>query len=245
MNRSRIAVGFHRVGLILAVPVAAIGAGLLIAGAAGAGDRSTLAAVGGVALAAAGALYATCWSVGWAVRGFMGEPEVEPTPASLGAAANPVLAPVAVEGPRWVKRAPPTGFRGWLLLPAFGTIVAPFFPAKAAIDLVEVVTQAKDRSHPVFLFVYGEIALNCAMIALSAWALVLMVQRDRRYPKVYIAALAATAALVTADALLAQALFGVAIDQETGRSMGRAIGAALIWIPYMRKSKRVAGTFSK
>ncbi|XYD08802.1 DUF2569 domain-containing protein [Methylobacterium sp. NMS12] len=173
----------------------------------------------------------------------MGEPEVEPTPASLGAAANPVLAPVAVEEPRWVKRAPPAGFRGWLLLPAVGTIITPFFPAKAALDLAEIVTQATDRSHPAFLFIYGEIALNCALIALSAWALVLMVQRDRRYPKVYIASLAAGAISITGDAVLTQALFGVAIDQETGRSIGRAIGAALIWIPYMYYSRRVKNTF--
>jgi hypothetical protein len=57
MHRSRLATGFHRVGLILAVPMVLVGAALLATAAFVSRDPATPAFLGGAALASALVLY--------------------------------------------------------------------------------------------------------------------------------------------------------------------------------------------
>jgi hypothetical protein len=241
MRRSRLATGFHRIGLILAVPTALCGAGLLGASAFS-NDPSTPAIFGGIILVAALLLYAASWAIGWAVRGFMGEVPVVPAPASLGAAALPVVTSVAVPAKQAEKR-PLVGFWGWLILPAIGTVVAPFAIAKQAVDLWEVASKITDHDHPIFIYLFFAIVCNCLLMAFDAWALVLMVQKSRHYPRTFIATIIASAVLVTADAALTHWLFNVPIDEEAVKTISRAVVTAAVWVPYMLRSKRVQNTF--
>ncbi len=101
----------------------------------------------------------------------MGEASAAPAPVSLGAAALPTpMPPPTVLAERKAGPDPLIGIRGWLIFPAIGTVIAPFPVALQTVNLIDVVSKAADRSHPIFAYLYGEIACNVALMALDAWA---------------------------------------------------------------------------
>ena len=81
MHRSRIATGFHRIGLILAVPTAICGT-IILAVTPFSETPEVPGITAGAAFVVALLLYAASWAVGWAVRGFMGDIPMVPAPAN-------------------------------------------------------------------------------------------------------------------------------------------------------------------
>lgn len=80
MHRSRLATGFHRIGIILAIPPAIFSSFMLVVTPFSASSGNGFLA--GAALFLALLLYGTSWGVGWAVRGFMGDVPLVPAPAN-------------------------------------------------------------------------------------------------------------------------------------------------------------------
>jgi hypothetical protein len=140
------------------------------------------------------------------------------------------------------QQAQPVGIRGWLLLPAFGTLISPLLFARNIVELGSVLPLINDRSDALFAFLVGELVACAALLALSIVAIVLLLKHHRKYPALFIGLLLATVILAIVDHEGART-FGNAADAGDTGQLIRAILAALIWIPYMGKSKRVQNTF--
>ncbi len=149
------------------------------------------------------------------------------------------------------------GLRGWLLLPAFAAVVTPLrvladmglgLEPYALATWSALSTPGGEAYHalwvPVLLF---ELAANLGLLVLSSLLLVMFFQRRRGAPRLYILLLASSLALVAMDLALVQLIPAAAaeISPQDWGALGRAAIAALIWIPYFLKSRRVQSTFTR
>jgi hypothetical protein len=147
-----------------------------------------------------------------------------------------------------------TGIGGWLVLVVFGQVVG----------LVRLIVSngeyyAKDASIAVLFerfpaTAWGEVALNVSMVALVVYTTVLLFQKSRAFPRFFILQVCATIflpifALLWVGFTLSFATgtpFGDlinAVDHKDFAQIGTGIVGAMIWIPYMLRSRRVANTF--
>lgn len=95
---------------------------------------------------------------------------------------------------------------------------------------------------PLLVF---EIVGNAFFILFSITLLFLLFTKDHRFPGLASWFLALNALFLVADFIAFDFIPAVASQKDPVvlRNMGRAIVAALIWIPYFRVSKRVKNTF--
>ena len=131
------------------------------------------------------------------------------------------------------------GITGWLIFPAFGTIIAPLVLAYLVFSAVnEVVAGLPSRLLPLAIF--DIVALN---ILLAGWvaAVLMLVQKKRQYPLLYVALMLAG---------IARSAIAVAWVESMGlytqpfiTDLARTVAASAIWVPYMLISKRVRATF--
>ncbi|WP_315833033.1 DUF2569 family protein [Bradyrhizobium prioriisuperbiae] len=102
---------------------------------------------------------------------------------------------------------------------------------------------------------YGEAALNLALLALFSYGAFLFFRKSRKFPlyfiyqwlaAIFVPLAAALWVVVTLSAATGQSMSEVAKfdSKEVGRLVATAV-AALIWIPYILKSRRVANTFTR
>lgn len=146
----------------------------------------------------------------------------------------------------------PVGLGGWLLLPIFGLFLRPvlgafqlgiYKDAFAAWPFLDVYQS---------LFIAIELLLN--VILLFAAPVVLLVFAFRRlemFPGWFMIWAIASPVFLVVDAVLAPWAFpdafsepgNSAFGKETVRSIAQSVWAALIWVPYMMRSRRVANTF--
>lgn len=150
----------------------------------------------------------------------------------------------------------PVGIRGWLLLPALGVISSPVMIAVSLFNGMGVyraeawsalTTPGGPAFHPdwAFLLIF-ELCANLGLLVLALLSLVLFFQRRTTAPMVYIVMLLASLIVQSVDYYLASAI--PAMESELGQAakgLGRAFFGAVIWIPYMLKSKRVRATFTR
>lgn len=150
----------------------------------------------------------------------------------------------------------PRGIGGWLLLVGLGLIVSPlrigYFLATTHWPIFQngswglLTTPGSEAYHPLWapLLVF-EIIGNLGSIVLAIATLWLMFRKSRYTPRIAIAWLAWTAAVVVIDFFAADLIPAVAAqsDPDSVKELVRSIVGAAIWIPYFLVSKRVKATF--
>jgi len=150
------------------------------------------------------------------------------------------------------------GIGGWLILVAVGLCISPLLQLVFIIrNLVPIfttnawsmlTTPGSPAYHrlwaPVILF---ELLINIVFLAMEAVLLIWLFTKSRRFPTAMIVYLFTVFALVGIDYFLAQAIPAIAAqDNSEGRiAFMRAGVVCAIWMPYMLKSKRVKGTFTR
>lgn len=148
------------------------------------------------------------------------------------------------------------GIGGWLILVGLGVVFSPIRIVKQVIpSYVEMIsngswaaltTPGSASYSPAWLpILLLESTINCALIV--AWVVIAIqfFTKKARFPKLYISILCFTIVFQLFDAwviTLVRPSLEV-FDRETVRELGRSVVAALIWIPYMLRSKRVKATF--
>ena len=146
---------------------------------------------------------------------------------------------------RRVVRPVPKGIGGWLILVAIGNLITPFLMAKSAYENAAVLGQLGQNTAPTLAAVLGvEVLFNAALAIAWAVALVYLLGRNRRYPRMFIVLTALSAAGVIGDPLLASFAFNVSLTAEDVGVLTRSVVFAAIWIPYMMRSRRVRETFT-
>ena len=88
------------------------------------------------------------------------------------------------------QQAIPVGIKGWLILPAIGTILSPIYLSISVFKMVptlEKIWAAKATlSTGLLAFVAVETVLNIAFIVGWLAAVLLLTQKSRYYPKTYV-----------------------------------------------------------
>lgn len=142
--------------------------------------------------------------------------------------------------------AGPQGLGGWMILPILGMGISPLLILAGFGPHYTLVSSGAlfRLSTALQVFIWIEIVLNLLLIAGWLYALVLCMAWSERFPKTYIAVLAANLGVQVAD-LMVSAFFGHQLAGEDVLALGRGTLACAIWIPYMLLSRRVRNTFGK
>jgi hypothetical protein len=150
-------------------------------------------------------------------------------------------------------REGPQGIGGWLVLPMLALIVTPIL---GTIQLYQANFVGLLQNWRVFGFlqnalIVGELLIG-GVLDLTAPALLLffMFKRWEIFPGWYMIWAAVLPIYAILDPLAAHLVFpetfptiADAYDEETMRAVTRSIWSAVVWIPYMMRSERVANTF--
>jgi hypothetical protein len=130
------------------------------------------------------------------------------------------------------------GIGGWLILPAIICVIAPVANTYGGIDAFVSAARVQARYRSV---VYLDGMLSFVLAALWLACGYLMLKHHRLFPTLFMALLAAGVCRV----LLMAFMLGVhgANISPLGAAFANTFTPALIWIPYMLMSKRVASTF--
>jgi hypothetical protein len=139
------------------------------------------------------------------------------------------------------------GIGGWLVIIALGRI---FGPLALLVWMVNYYTSLDRNFWTTYPFVaYSEAALNGVALALSLWTTALFFKESKSFPKFFIYYLIASALILPIDLLIGtttgqsiQEMISLVQPKEAAQ-WGRSVIGALVWIPYVRMSKRVANTF--
>lgn len=162
---------------------------------------------------------------------------------SEGAAA------AALDGP--AAAAEPRGIGGWLLLVALGQVVGALQLIVSLRHYLEPESAELFELYP--LAMVGELVLNFSLLLLALTTAVLFFARSRYFPRLFIVELVA----IPVHAILGMLWIALAfshqldapfsdfllIERQDMVEFGLAVLAALIWIPYTLKSRRVKNTF--
>lgn len=142
------------------------------------------------------------------------------------------------------------GFRGWLGLLAFGTLLSPLALAIAVWDMKGTVFNAESwqqaASTPWVRPIYAITALGTTLEVVGGLTLVYaLIRQHYRFPALCIAMMLLSFATLAVDYGLLHLLSDIASEvySEALGHLIRAVLFCLLWIPYLLRSKRVAGTF--
>jgi len=147
------------------------------------------------------------------------------------------------------------GIGGWLILVAIGQVLAIF---KCLAFLLNYYSSLDPNVWIKFpIAAYGEAILNTSYFVIIAWTTYLLFSKSRLFPRFYIFQYVAVILLFPLDIIFSSALLSaytgqpveVFVDKmidpkDVGQWIALFIPAA-IWIPYIKRSKRVANTFGK
>lgn len=154
-------------------------------------------------------------------------------------------------------KKPLVGIGGWLWLPLIGLILTPFqigfgvyhdlLPLFTGNAYTALTTPTSSVYHPLWKpLLLFELIGNLSFIVFAIVSLVLFLTKSRLLPKLMVMYLSLNAVFLVGDYFLAEMIPAVAsqpIDRDTIRSIARAIGGVIIWVPYFLVSKRVKNTF--
>ena len=139
----------------------------------------------------------------------------------------------------------PSGFSGWLLVPAFFTVITPWFFGKGGVDVVAAVLSPHMAAAPGPLraVVWFEAAANAILLAAWIYAIVLMLTRRASFPRLFVVLAVASFAFVAIDTVMSARVLGAGFTADDGVAIARQVAFYLAWIPYMLSSSRVRNTF--
>jgi hypothetical protein len=147
----------------------------------------------------------------------------------------------------------PSGIGGWLGLLAFSQIVGIL---RLVVSLGQYYAKIDPEVWAKFpTAIWSEAALNAAMIWLCVYSTVLLFRHSRKFPRVFIWQMVFVIFMPIVDLLLIASVISLATSQPIGnlltiepKVVGQMIAGgigALIWIPYVLRSRRVANTFTR
>jgi transglutaminase-like putative cysteine protease len=151
------------------------------------------------------------------------------------------------------------GIRGWLILPAIGVVLSPIVLIVTLVQNLELygaeqwtwLTDAASEGYdalwePVLLF---ELAANLGLLVFFFLLAVMFFQRRRAVPRLYLAMLVASPAVIGLDLWLVSQVpsadLATAEAKESLRDFVRGIAQLLIWGTYFLVSRRVQATFTR
>ena len=144
------------------------------------------------------------------------------------------------------------GIGGWLILPMIGLFLTPvvqvllLLAERDTLGLLDSLT-ALQRN-----LVIGEYAVRAVLYLVMPFVLLLLMFNKRRsFPRMYIAWVVASAIALGLDLALVSIAFKTYyqtsgepfFDRETLRAIANAAWGVIIWVPYMLNSQRVKNTF--
>ena len=165
-------------------------------------------------------------------------------------------APVQQPAPK-VERYDSIG--GWLYLVGFGLFITPFILAYGVFDTFSLVSDGSlselDSLVPGLAnAIWFELIMDTALFFAVIYFIFLFRERKKEFPKFFVWYMAVSIAYLVIDySLLAslttsssemRGILDATLEEQLGSMTGTII-ASIIWIAYMKKSKRVAGTFVK
>ena len=145
-----------------------------------------------------------------------------------------------------------TGIGGWLALLAFGQVVGIL---RLLASLGQYYPTIDDELWKRFsTALWGEAALNAAMVGLAVYTTVLLFQHSRHFPSFFIWQTIFVIVMPLVDLVWLASMFAFAtnkpisefltLEAKEGARMLAAVVGAAIWIPYILRSRRVANTFT-
>ena len=150
------------------------------------------------------------------------------------------------------------GLGGWLILIGFVIILTPIRLIVLVLSVYmevfsggawEVLTTPGTEAYNPFWAPYliGEIAINVGLVLACLFTVFLFFSKKKIFPKWFIGILVFSLSFILIDALAIKIVLPnePIFDTDTAKEFARTLIGALIWIPYMLKSKRVKATFVK
>ncbi len=230
--QTRLRDGFHRLGLVLAVACLAIAGVVLLASSDPAEGRADVWRAVPLLVGAA-AVYLLCRSMAWVALGFIGEP----------ARGDAAISRAAGEATAWSRGRPgQKGFGGWLWFPAIAAAFTPIAIVQGLYSLAANFHEVMNRSLEARAFLFALAVISIGFLIGWLYALVLMVRRRLRFPRLYIA-LTLSSLAVFAVSWLVTALYFAFFDWAEFLKTGAEELARAVWIPYLLRSRRVRSTF--
>jgi len=134
----------------------------------------------------------------------------------------------------------PVGIGGWLIIPAIICVVAPLTLCYGGFESFLFADRVPSKVRSA-VYLDGMLAFIIA----GLWCLCgyLMLAHHQRFPRLFVALLLAGIGKVLLGTFLL-ASHGVNVA-PLGADFARSFVPAVIWIPYMIRSKRVAATFNQ
>ena len=162
---------------------------------------------------------------------------------------NPERVLVAA-GPAAAKE--PRGIGGWLLVVAFGQLLG-LLLILVALGQMFFDPDTLQGFEQFPLASYGELAVTLALALLTTTTAILFFRKSRYFPRVFVCGLVAAFVLPALSVVWTALTLSAQLDKPLGvflqlesqaiAQFMATIVAALIWIPYTLKSKRVRNTF--
>ncbi len=146
----------------------------------------------------------------------------------------------------------PEGFGGWLIVPIIGLVVTPLRAVFHLADYGELFASTERLPAGLSAFLMLEFVGNIVfLLVLPIILLVLLFRKSASFPRMFIMWAAGGLAFSVLDLFTTQVLFGdilaatgqTPLDAEVIQELIRSIILVVVWIPYMRASRRVANTF--
>lgn len=150
-----------------------------------------------------------------------------------------------------------TKIGGWLYVVGFGLFITPFLLAYGVFDSLSLVLDDSfitvgEQISGMVSALWFEIIVDAILILVAVYLIFLFREKKREFPKYYIWYMTVSIVYLLADYVMMSSLTTTSsemreiLDSTMSEELGttiRVIVASLIWIVYMNKSKRVAGTF--
>lgn len=151
-----------------------------------------------------------------------------------------------------------SGLGGWLILVGFGVLISPIgivrilFETYRGIFLtdgwINLTTPSSAMYNALWApMIVGEMVVNILMLLLSVYLIFLFFGKKRSFPTWFIRATLLTLAVQVLDPLAFHYLTPDTpiFDAGAMRELGRSVVVAMVWVPYMLMSDRVALTFTR
>ena len=142
---------------------------------------------------------------------------------------------------RRTEEAGPVGIGGWLALPAIGLVVAPLINAWNILAEFALLDQAEVGEAEFRAVLAEEMVLNAVLLLFQVYVAVAFFRRKRAAPGLMIALILAGVGVNSIDTLMVESVPGLRPDFA---QVVRSVIAAMVWIPYFLRSRRVKATFT-